>query len=733
MKRITPAAILLLLGASLFAGDSPVSYNAITDLVPRPEPPLPALGPAGTKIIDPTFKTTILRVTDPNTNPEAIGGGFLTPAGSFEVNWNADTTMFWVWTVGGFMMPFRFDAANFTATPVRDLRDPSRILTLPYTGTFSFHRPNIMYATSGRTVLEYDFNTQTSTTVFDANAAVPSASGAAYTPSASDDDSKICLAFGGQQDTHPYVSVLDRNTGHYQVLDTVNSLLNGQPANKTLAFGIHSAYIDRTGRFVIMAKGQGKVPGQSEWTVWDVQAGRVYDIEAEWSGHDAAGFGVRVNQSGFYGGDPAFYEEQEWATRGLGESQINNYQYLIPWQDLPTPHQYIYSGHHSWNNARPDALVPVVGSIVRDSTQTSLPWRIYDNEIIAIATDGSGKVYRFAHHRSVWDRSDFWDDPHGNISQDGRWYVFTSNWGRTVGAGRHDIFIVQLPVAADSGTQPPPAPPPVEPPADTTPPSVSITSPASGSLLTSPVTVTVAASDDRGVAGVQLLVNGVAASAEDTLAPYEFAWTAAEGVYALAARARDTAGNVSTSPTVSVTVAVAPPPVQPPPDNSSNLLVNPGFEEGTAGWAFFDHERRWVESDPVHSGSNAAKIGIASSFYSNLEQIVPVQAGAVYTAGAWMALDQIGGSRGAGIVLFWLDASGAEIGETWVSPLLGTVPWTCIQQNVTAPAGAVRVKFELWCFTDPDDSGSAYFDDAWFGPVAARPARLVRTLPGVAR
>ena len=65
--------------------------------------------------------------------------------------------------------------------------------------------------------------------------------------------------------------------------------------------------------------------------------------------------------------------------------------------------------------------------------------------------------------------------------------------------------------------------------------------------------------------------------------------------------------------------------------------------------------------------------------------------------------------------------------------LTGPVTPVVPLQNVTAPAGAVRVEFELWCFTDPDDSGSAYFDDAWFGPVAARPARLVRTLPGVAR
>ena len=75
-------------------------------------------------------------------------------------------------------------------------------------------------------------------------------------------------------------------------------------------------------------------------------------------------------------------------------------------------------------------------------------------EIIAVSTDGSGRIWRFAHHRSAINSGtsmqgggDFWSTPRGNISQDGRYFLFDSNWEDTLGADpkggyRKDVFIV---------------------------------------------------------------------------------------------------------------------------------------------------------------------------------------------------------------------------------------------------------------------------------------------------
>ena len=98
---------------------------------------------------------------------------------------------------------------------------------------------------------------------------------------------------------------------------------------------------------------------------------------------------------------------------------------------------------------------------------------------------------------------------------------------------------------------------------DTTPPSVSVTSPASGATVSGSITVTATASDDRGVAGVQFQLDGVNGGAEDATAPYSVSWdttTASNGSHTLTAIARDAAGNHTTSAPVTITVSNAPAP-----------------------------------------------------------------------------------------------------------------------------------------------------------------------------
>src|SRR5207249_11460824 len=62
------------------------------------------------------------------------------------------------------------------------------------------------------------------------------------------------------------------------------------------------------------------------------------------------------------------------------------------------------------------------------------------------------------------------------------------------------------------------------PPPDTTPPTVSITSPASGSTVSDTIAVTAGASDNVGVIGVQFRLDGANFGAEDTSAPYSVSW-----------------------------------------------------------------------------------------------------------------------------------------------------------------------------------------------------------------
>jgi glucose/arabinose dehydrogenase len=93
---------------------------------------------------------------------------------------------------------------------------------------------------------------------------------------------------------------------------------------------------------------------------------------------------------------------------------------------------------------------------------------------------------------------------------------------------------------------------------DSTPPTASITSPADNAQVSGIVSVTAGASDNVGVTGVQVYVDGVSTGQEDPDPPYGLAWdtrTVPNGVHTLRARARDAAGNGTFSSPVTVNVA----------------------------------------------------------------------------------------------------------------------------------------------------------------------------------
>ena len=96
---------------------------------------------------------------------------------------------------------------------------------------------------------------------------------------------------------------------------------------------------------------------------------------------------------------------------------------------------------------------------------------------------------------------------------------------------------------------------------DTTAPTVSISSPTSGTTYTSAQTVTLvaSASDNVGVSKVEFYRNG-ALQSTDTASPFSHAWSvssSSNGTHSWTAKAFDAAGNAATSSTVSLTVNIA--------------------------------------------------------------------------------------------------------------------------------------------------------------------------------
>ena len=111
---------------------------------------------------------------------------------------------------------------------------------------------------------------------------------------------------------------------------------------------------------------------------------------------------------------------------------------------------------------------------------------------------------------------------------------------------------------------------------DNTAPTVSVTDPSGGSVVSGTTTIAATASDSTtGVVKVEFLVNGVV-KGQDTTSPYIYAWdttTASDGTYTLSAKAFDSAANTATSSPVNVNVDNTDPTVSMTAPTNGQLVA----------------------------------------------------------------------------------------------------------------------------------------------------------------
>jgi hypothetical protein len=113
-------------------------------------------------------------------------------------------------------------------------------------------------------------------------------------------------------------------------------------------------------------------------------------------------------------------------------------------------------------------------------------------------------------------------------------------------------------------------------------PTVSITSPASGSSYTVGAALTIVADavdSDGTITQVAFFVNGAPQGAVDTVSPYNVAWAPGSlGNYVLTAQATDNNGNVTTSAPVTVTIGANAPPTVALTSPTANLSYGLGTQ-----------------------------------------------------------------------------------------------------------------------------------------------------------
>jgi hypothetical protein len=494
---IQPTRLAVILAAILSACVDAATVK--TDSGVYREPPLPVLGSAGSRITDPTFGTTIIRLTD------ASDGSDCQTQYSYWPAFNCNSTRVQILclpqgTTALRTMFMKFDSVTLAVTGKSVFQTPpaGEWLISRSDSIWSGVHPDIIFGHNNfKKLYAYNVATGVYTMIKDFSSIVLPGGGLNQMSKSRNDDT---FAFTLTNSTGAY-------SGYVAWRRSTDTVLL-----KQIDSTVDEVALDKSGQYLVM----DPVNGNNK--IWDLQTNTFTQLTWGVDGffHYANGVGTTVTGIS----NP----------HGLGIRNLatpHSTKLLLKWPiSRPNMHYSLLCDDESWVE---------VSSSVANSGAVQYA---FDNEIFQVATDGSGRVRRLAHHRSMMTGYDA--SPRANISQDGRFIAFTSNWGNA--SGRTDVFVVVVPPV----TNPNPAPI-----ASLSTNGTSFTAPAS-------ITLSATASDSNGAVSKVDFYNGATLLNTDITAPYAFTWTnVAAGSYALSAKATDNGGAVGVSNTVTVSVAVS--------------------------------------------------------------------------------------------------------------------------------------------------------------------------------
>lgn len=381
---------------------TPDSGGTISDYGVYPEPPPPALPPAGGTFTDPVFRTTILRVTD-----ASYGSGNNTYY-SYWPSLNKDNSRLYIFS-GDRESVFTFDPVNFRVSN----RRPLFMATLPtggYPGAedaiWSGTDPDVMLCHEGMRLWAYNVATNTYRLIRDFTPQL--GSGNLWQMSRSLDDN--VFAFTRKDSNYNVTGYVAWNRTTDQIYSAADT-------------GLDEVQVDKSGQYVVIKTSRTASGGAFEVQILNLST---RTIERLVDGQPDYAPGHSDNGAGFV----------------IGADRWNN-RYLF--RRLNAPHIFIpvVEFGNDWSQAGHASMLQDSDSwvLLSQYVANELPnYGVFKNEIFLVATDGSKRVQRLAHHHSII--RDYWDTPRATISRDGRFVVFTSNWG---GSPQRDVFIIRVP------------------------------------------------------------------------------------------------------------------------------------------------------------------------------------------------------------------------------------------------------------------------------------------------
>jgi len=439
---------LLGLGQSLFAATAPTTYSAYTGTDAKVIPSAPALGAANSIINDPTFGSRILRATDANT---ASGNSLIPEYAGFYRTWNANSTALKLMNGQGISYWLEFNPSTFRVGD-GSARPSLHPLSFAWTWEWSAVDPDIIYFLNGNQLAKYNKVTTLVTNL----GGPPNGDTVTMHVAVVGQDSWVCSTAGaGTQNSYTKIYCLNpNNPSQTKFIDVLNKTINGivqsDPKWPTSAagqtIGIHALYGSAAGAwlgvgFVHHSWGaNGEAVLNLSTNTWSLKT----NADMYSSGHSSIG-GKFVNGSGSING---MYSGGACLRDPSNLMDATRYTFIM--QPPSTATGWHDGEHSSWFNASTNLHAPVLFSRYNISTPPRpVPWY---GEIIAAATDGSNRVWRFAHNHNGGLVGSYTGQSFAQISNDGRWALFSSPWDGTLGPSsgdfdyptRLDTFIVEL-------------------------------------------------------------------------------------------------------------------------------------------------------------------------------------------------------------------------------------------------------------------------------------------------
>jgi hypothetical protein len=467
-----------------------------TDKNVYPEPAPPALPVAGGAFVDPVFGTTVMRVTDERDGTSNYNSY------SYWPSLNRNSTRLVVFINDGAPTLYDFDPVNFRISNKRALFRAG----LPGGGypwnddvIWSGLDADTIYCHSGMKIYAYNVASNSYTLIKDFAGQAPGAN--LYQMSKSIDDN----GFG--------FTLKDANwnvIGYLGWQRAQNNLYTAQTTE------VDEVQVDKSGQYLTILTGNQGTAGSIESKIINLQnrsVANITDGAPDFSpGHHDSGSGLVI---GFDNWNNAYNSRQ-----------------------LANPHQFfnVFTLGNDWSQGSHVSLLDDGDGwmLVSLFVATSLPNSgLYKNELLLVSTDGTQRVRRVAHHHSVF--RDYWDEPRANLSRDGQFAVFTSNWGSS---SRRDAFIVKIP------------PPPSGTGGDTTPPVISAVAAANVTAAAATINWTTNEASDTQVDYGTTASYGSSTTLNSTRVTSHSASLSgfvANTTYHFRLRSRDAAGNLALS------------------------------------------------------------------------------------------------------------------------------------------------------------------------------------------